>query len=458
MKPRKLLALLLSIMLLMTCAAPAYATYSVGAGSTDDGYSVTGGAGWSNNGITNHVHEYTYSTAVEPTCTESGWVSGYCACGDSCRTETPPLGHDWSEWTATDDPDTEIRYCHRCGLTEDRERQTSETEHTHLWGDWIEEAPSTCTERGYHYRVCSICGQKEWDRIPLIPHPFGEWHVVEEPTTEHGGTLERVCSMCGLVEQQDLPPLEEDPTTDNYGSTQEPELALSMWQISPDAAPYSSGDSVELGFTVTNVGAVAVNFKALWMEENSILLFGGSPCYITDVLLAPNGGHYTSTITVTFNDQDAERGHAYRGFDASNIASYGIPGYYSNPVEFDFPMADPGNVDFSWNVPDDTSISVYKSVLSTPAEPEGFQVGETISYAVTVTNNGPDRVEIEEVVDPLIGTEILDILLVPGESTTCYFQYVVPEDAWNCDWLSNQAYTIYKQPTAREKETVYSTP
>ena len=70
-------------------------------------------------------HTHTYTTEVtDPTCTEDGFTTYTCECGDSYVSDTvEALGHDWSEWTVTVEPTassqgTKSRECANCGETE----------------------------------------------------------------------------------------------------------------------------------------------------------------------------------------------------------------------------------------------------------------------------------------------------------------------------------------------------
>lgn len=69
-----------------------------------------------------HIHQYT-STVTPPTCTEQGYTTYTCTCGDSYRSNyTNPLGHSWDAGVVTT-PATEAapgvkRYtCTRCSAT-----------------------------------------------------------------------------------------------------------------------------------------------------------------------------------------------------------------------------------------------------------------------------------------------------------------------------------------------------
>ena len=71
-----------------TCTEAGYTSYTCKCGDT---YSVAGEA------ATGHNHE---ATVVAPTCTEAGYTKHLCACGDSYNTdETAALGHSFAEGT-----------------------------------------------------------------------------------------------------------------------------------------------------------------------------------------------------------------------------------------------------------------------------------------------------------------------------------------------------------------------
>ena len=50
---------------------------------------------------TEHVHAYS-EVVTPPTCTEGGYTTYTCSCGDTyVDNQTDPLGHDWGEWQTT---------------------------------------------------------------------------------------------------------------------------------------------------------------------------------------------------------------------------------------------------------------------------------------------------------------------------------------------------------------------
>ncbi len=119
--------------------------------------------------VVEHVHDYTWTVTKEATCTEDGLKTGVCVAGDDTVTEViPATGHTFSEWTVT--------------------------------------TAATCTKDGVESRGC-VCGAIETHTIKATGHQFGEWKTVREPTDYLAGKKERVCSVCGEKETEKIPSL-----------------------------------------------------------------------------------------------------------------------------------------------------------------------------------------------------------------------------------------------------------
>ena len=85
-----------------------------------------------------HKHDYK-SRVVEPTCTEGGYTLWECECGKSYETlHTKALGHEYKDGL-----------CIRCGAKDPNA-------HTHKYVETV--TKPTCTEKGYTTYTCSICG------------------------------------------------------------------------------------------------------------------------------------------------------------------------------------------------------------------------------------------------------------------------------------------------------------
>ena len=159
------------------------------------------------NAVIHYPVEAVRENETAATCTAAGGYDEvvYCACGEELtRTHvtTDPLGHDWGEWTVTDEPTctadgVETRSCARC--------QESETRPVDALGHDYTAAvvAPTCTAGGCTTHTCSRCGHSYTDELtdPLGHLPGEPAHENETaPTyTEDGGYDEAVyCERCGL--------------------------------------------------------------------------------------------------------------------------------------------------------------------------------------------------------------------------------------------------------------------
>ena len=120
-------------------------------------------------------HEHSYEAVVTaPTCTEGGYTTYTCICGDSYVSgETEKLGHDYVgeiiEPTCTEGGYT-LYTCSRCGLS----YMEDPVEPGHKWDGGTVTAP-TCTEPGGTVYTCTACGEKfvdEASRVEALGHDF----------------------------------------------------------------------------------------------------------------------------------------------------------------------------------------------------------------------------------------------------------------------------------------------
>ena len=121
-------------------------------------------------------HSHT-PTVTAPTCTEKGFTTHTCACGDSyVDTYVNALGHTFGSWELTTAP--------------------------------------TCTEKGEETRVCE-CKATETREVAAKNHNFGAWEVIEQPTCTKGGLEKRVCANDSThVEEKPLEKLPHDYSKD----------------------------------------------------------------------------------------------------------------------------------------------------------------------------------------------------------------------------------------------------
>ena len=104
---------------------------------------------------TEHVHTWTFAIK-EPTCTEEGYMTLTCDCGEIYTDSmAPATGHDWNSATCTA-PKT----CNRCGATEGAAPD-------HSWDNGRVTKEPTKTEEGEMLFTCSICGTTNSQSIPV---------------------------------------------------------------------------------------------------------------------------------------------------------------------------------------------------------------------------------------------------------------------------------------------------
>ena len=143
-----------------------------------------------------HTHSYT-AVVTAPTCTEQGYTTHTCVCGDSyVDTYVDALGHDWNDGAittpATETEDGVKTYtCTRCGATKTEVipatgEETCKHGHAHP-----EQKAATCTEPGYDRMICDDCGKVIAEElIPALGHDYKDG----------------ICTLCG-AEDPDYQPV-----------------------------------------------------------------------------------------------------------------------------------------------------------------------------------------------------------------------------------------------------------
>ena len=154
------------------------------------------------------AHEHSYKAVVTaPTCTEKGYTTHTCACGDSyVDTYTDALGHAWDNGKVTK-PATETENgvktftCTRCGETKTETIPKLTHEHSYKA---VVTAP-TCTEKGYTTHTCA-CGDSYMDSYVLpLGHDWGSGKVTKEPTATENGIKTYICARCGEIKTEVIP-------------------------------------------------------------------------------------------------------------------------------------------------------------------------------------------------------------------------------------------------------------
>ena len=154
------------------------------------------------------AHEHSYTAVVTaPTCTEKGYTTHTCSCGDSyVDTYTDALGHAWDSGTVTKEPTetetgTKTFTCTRCSETKTEVIPALSHEHSYKA---VVTAP-TCTEKGYTTHTCS-CGDSYVDTyVDALGHAWDGGTVTKQPTATETGIKTYTCTRCSATKTETIP-------------------------------------------------------------------------------------------------------------------------------------------------------------------------------------------------------------------------------------------------------------
>ena len=154
------------------------------------------------------AHEHSYTAVVTaPTCTEKGYTTHTCACGDSyVDTYVDALGHAWDNGKVTKEPtetETGVKTftCTRCSET--KTEVIPPLSHKHSY-DAVVTAP-TCTEKGYTTHTCA-CGESYVDTyVDALGHSWDSGTVTKEPTETETGIRTFTCTRCNATKTETIP-------------------------------------------------------------------------------------------------------------------------------------------------------------------------------------------------------------------------------------------------------------
>ena len=154
------------------------------------------------------AHEHSYTAVVTaPTCTEKGYTTHTCACGDSyVDTYTDALGHAWDSGKVTKQPtatETGVRTytCTRCSETKTETIPKLTHEHSYKA---VVTAP-TCTAKGYTTHTCS-CGDSYVDTYTdALGHAWDGGKVTKQPTATETGIRTYTCTRCSVTKTETIP-------------------------------------------------------------------------------------------------------------------------------------------------------------------------------------------------------------------------------------------------------------
>lgn len=147
---------------------------------------------------------------VEPDCENDGSVTKHCSVHNFDKVTTlPATGHNMSGWTpdgaiCTEGGATESQYClNGCGKTETRPATPGD----HVWGAPVFETIPTCSTPGKAIYTCTACGvaTKEVEVKPMVGdsanHDYDMVNAtpVATATCKIEGQVSATCKICGYV-------------------------------------------------------------------------------------------------------------------------------------------------------------------------------------------------------------------------------------------------------------------
>ena len=154
------------------------------------------------------AHEHSYTAVVTaPTCTEKGYTTHTCACGDSyVDTYVDALGHAWDNGKVTK-PATETETgvktftCTRCSET--KTEVIPALSHEHSYKAVVTDP--TCTAKGYTTHTCS-CGDSYVDTyVDALGHAWDNGTVTKQPTATETGIKTFTCTRCSATKTETIP-------------------------------------------------------------------------------------------------------------------------------------------------------------------------------------------------------------------------------------------------------------
>ena len=193
-----------------TCTEKGYTTYTCRCGDT-----------YKDNYVDASGHKTEIIADKESTCTEPGLTQGEkcTVCGDITvsQEEIPAKGHiektvHGKDATCTDAGLTDGIKCFVCDEIIINQEEIAKTGHLEVA---IEAKVSTCTETGNEAGTkCSVCDEiivapKE---IAKLSHTPGEWETVKKPVVGKDGVMNQKCTVCGeIVAEKIIPALDDKP-------------------------------------------------------------------------------------------------------------------------------------------------------------------------------------------------------------------------------------------------------
>lgn len=319
-------------------------------------------------------HEWVLISAVPATCTESGVEVYRCSlCGAEKQVPVAALGHIWS-------------YC-------------------------VTLKKATCTEEGLIRCYCARDESHYEDKVePAKGHSWGDWCITKPATLNEWGVLERQCSRCKETETRRIQPL---AYREPYG------LTLILSPLPPEVR-FEEDQSLTL---TQELSLVNTGENDLYIRE--YICREGMTKALDQPLHLLRGQAVTFPLTCVFTAEElslltADRDRAL----PLTLCFYGSLGSAAR-------VCASNRAAWEWALPGESSdvsdspLRVTQTLLSSSADPAGYQLHETLRCRVSVTNEGDEplpeiRLQAASQTEPLIVED-----LAPGETRNLFWSHSV---------------------------------
>lgn len=158
-----------------------------------------------NPGETEHEHDYK-SEVTAPTCTEMGYTTYTCSCGDTYKdNETKATGHDYKSTVIAPTKTAQgytLYECKNCDYSykdnyTDKLPSDDETEPVHQHSYNSKVTAPTCTAKGYTTYTCECGDSYKGNETPALGHDWDNGKVTKKATCTEDGVKTYTCERSG---------------------------------------------------------------------------------------------------------------------------------------------------------------------------------------------------------------------------------------------------------------------
>ena len=153
-----------------------------------------------------HTHTYT-AVVTAPTCTEDGYTTYTCTCGDSYTADpVASTGHSYMHIVTKPTCTADGYTTHTCSKCKESYTDTVVPSTGHNWSNWQTVIAPTDNATGLARKVCFSCGNAETKVLEMVNHTHNFKTTVDylAPTCKTEGYETKVC-ICGETQTEVLP-------------------------------------------------------------------------------------------------------------------------------------------------------------------------------------------------------------------------------------------------------------